>query len=57
MKKKVINGWIGRSKNLRDMKHPEDVADSFNRKRGNENLWFDYNWPPKKVKITIEVME
>jgi len=63
MKKKVINGWVSRSCTT-----PGDVTrwDASNdgallwggssdvfKTKGKKSDWYD--WPPKKVKITIEL--
>lgn len=59
--KKVIEGWVGKTRKVKDiieMQFDEDgefdgVMIWYGKERKKKSGWWD--WPPKKVKITIEV--
>jgi len=57
---KKIEGWIGRDiSNVYFDSMCEDIEDTLHEygdlERGKKKDWGDNEWPPKKVKITIEV--
>lgn len=60
MRKKTFTGWIGKSvKDLSELVHKDktyDKIDLLYLTRGKKEDWDFENWPPIKVKVTIEVI-
>jgi len=57
MKKKVIVGYVGRGADamrIYDGKGGVSLHGYLINRRGNKKNWATYEWPPKKVRITIE---
>ena len=63
MKRKVIKGWVGKDVNLNEL-CDEDVRCVYLmsplhivKTKGKKIDWFECEWPPKKIRITIEEVE
>lgn len=59
MKKKTFIGWIGKTikENLSFSFTGDVLSDSVYKTKGFKIDWHDNDWPPIKVKVTIEVVE
>ena len=59
--KKTFTGWIGKTSNIKDFL-ARGFNDSFEiddmyATKGNKYDWGDDDWPPIKVKVTVETVE
>ena len=57
--KKIIEGWIAKDETLEDV-YVGSYGDEVTimgiwKDRANMEMWTEDGWPPKKVRITIEV--
>jgi hypothetical protein len=62
MKKKTITGWVYKNANMSKMFYWEGdwlcLGDiNINKTKGKQAYWDPNEWPPIKVKVTIEVIE
>jgi len=58
MKKKTITGWVYKNANMSKMFYWEGdclCLGDINKTKGKQAYWNPNEWPPVKVKITIEV--
>jgi hypothetical protein len=53
LRKKSIIGWVGRKWKLEQWNILYSLIDVYC-KRGKREDWFQSDWPPRKVKITVE---
>jgi hypothetical protein len=54
--KRVFTGWIGRREMLNNAIYVDStqiIVDLF--ERGRKDDWEDRDWPPRRVKVTVEV--
>ena len=59
--KKTITGWIAKDGTLRDI-YVGSYGDEITlmgiwKDRANQETWTKHGWPPKQVRITIEIEE
>ncbi len=65
IKKKTITGWTSKTTSVKDFLVYDDLEElvlteqttAIWRYRGSKDSWFKYEYPPKKIKITIEEVE
>ena len=65
MSKQVIKGWVEKGRKAKDFVNRGRYATEFQRRlvgvventKGKKSDWDPYDWPPKRVTITIEVDE
>jgi hypothetical protein len=55
--KKVFKGWVGKNDKLGGIVAWDSFGQletSIEEKRLNKDFWTDEDWPPRKVKVTVE---
>lgn len=61
MKKRTLKAWIGKNCNLEEDFYCNSRGllelDEVSSRKGKKTDWFNGEWPPVKVKVTIEVVE
>jgi hypothetical protein len=53
LRKKSIIGWVGKNWQLESNYLLSSLASVY-LKKGKREDWFQSDWPPRKVKITVE---
>ena len=58
-KKNVFKGWISKQDKIEKLLYLDDFGEEYMtsifKTRGTKAEWGDFHWPPKRVKITVEV--
>ena len=57
--KEVIEGYVGKDKEACDIlqSNVEGVSIEVYKFKGSKDEWWPITWPPKRVRITIEIEE